>query len=382
MTIPKVIELRHNLHAHPELSNYESNTAKIITAFISQYKPDKIIQRLGGHGIAAVYDMPDEGPTIMIRCELDALPIEEINEDLTYKSILKGVSHKCGHDGHMAIVSGLSEWLDTKPISSGKVILLFQPAEENGQGAERVINDTRFKSLEPDYIFALHNIPSEPMHSIILMDKGFSAEVISVIIKITGVTSHAAEPHKGTNPARCLSQIITSLEELNVTDPNDDKFSILTPVHINMGEANYGISPGSGELHYTLRTWDEIHMTKLKEDINNIVQQICEQQETSYTLKWLEHFPASSNNSACNGYIRQAAMENKFDLIDRPYPFKFGEDFGWYTSEYKTAMFGLGAGLDTPPLHNAAYDFPDEIIPTGIAMFKTVIRSILNDGSN
>ena len=123
-------------------------------------------------------------------------------------------------------------------------------------------------------------------------------------------------------------------------------------------------------------------MTKLKEDLKNIVQQICEQQETSYTLKWLEYFPASSNNSACNGYIRQAAMENKFDLIDRPYPFKFGEDFGWYTSEYKTAMFGLGAGLDTPPLHNAAYDFPDEIIPTGIAMFKTVIRSILNDGSN
>ncbi len=381
MTLQKVIELRHKLHAHPELSNYESNTSRIIIQFIAHYNPDEIIQGLGGHGIAAVFAMSNEGPTIMIRCELDALPIEEINEDLTYKSTLQGVSHKCGHDGHMAIVAGLAEWLETKSINTGKVILLFQPAEENGQGAERVINDIRFKSLEPDYIFALHNIPSESMHSIILMDKGFSAEVISVIIKITGQTSHAAEPEKGTNPARCLSQIITSLETLNVTDPHYDKFSILTPVHINMGEANYGISPGSGELHYTLRTWDDIHMTKLKEDINNIVQQICEQ-ETSYTLKWLEHFPASSNNSACNSYIRQAAMENKFDLIDRPYPFKFGEDFGWYTREYKTAMFGLGAGLDTPPLHNAAYDFPDEIIPTGIAMFKTVIRSILIDGTN
>ena len=227
MTLQKVIELRHKLHAHPELSNYESNTTKIIAAFISQYNPDEIIQRLGGHGIAAVYDMPDEGPTIMIRCELDALPIEEINEDLTYKSTLQGVSHKCGHDGHMAMVAGLAEWLEKKPIDNGKVILLFQPAEENGQGAERVLNDSKFKSLEIDYIFALHNIPSEPMHSIIIMDQGFSAEVISVIIKISGKTSHAAEPDKGNNPALSLSQIITSLAALNVTDPHDNKFCLL-----------------------------------------------------------------------------------------------------------------------------------------------------------
>ena len=377
MTLQKVIELRHKLHAHPELSNYESNTTKIIAAFISQYNPDEIIQRLGGHGIAAVYDMPDEGPTIMIRCELDALPIEEINEDLTYKSTLQGVSHKCGHDGHMAMVAGLAEWLEKKPIDNGKVVLLFQPAEENGQGAERVLNDRKFKSLEIDYIFALHNIPSEPMHSIIIMDQGFSAEVISVIIKISGKTSHAAEPDKGNNPALSLSQIITSLAALNVTDPHDNKFAVLTPVHINMGDANYGISPGSAELHYTMRTWDKAHMTRLKNEVSKIVQTSSDQHETQFELKWLEYFPASPNNSECNQHIRQAAQVNNLEIINRPYPFKFGEDFGWYTSTYKTAMFGLGAGLSTPPLHNETYDFPDAIIPTGISMFQSIIKNIL-----
>ena len=102
MTLQKVIELRHKLHAHPELSNYESNTSRIIIQFISQYNPDEIAEGLGGHGIAAVFDMPYEGPAIAIRCELDALPIQEANEELTYKSISHGVSHKCGHDGHMA----------------------------------------------------------------------------------------------------------------------------------------------------------------------------------------------------------------------------------------------------------------------------------------
>jgi len=215
------------------------------------------------------------------------------------------------------------------------------------------------------------------MHSIIIMDQGFSAEVISVIIKISGKTSHAAEPDKGNNPALSLSQIITSLAALNVTDPHDNKFAVLTPVHINMGDANYGISPGSGELHYTMRTWKKAHMTTLKNEVSKIVQNNCDQHQTDFELKWLEYFPASPNNSECNQQIRHAALANNLEIIDRPYPFKFGEDFGWFTSQYKTAMFGLGAGLSTPPLHNKTYDFPDAITPTGISMFQSIIKSIL-----
>ena len=377
MTLHNLIELRHKLHKHPELSNYESNTAEIIRQYISQYDPDEIIEGLGGHGIAAIFVMPNEGPTITIRCELDALPIQEANEELTYKSSSQGISHKCGHDGHMTIVAGLAEWLQQKQLPRGRVILLFQPAEENGQGAERILNDARFRSLNTDYIFALHNIPQEPQHSIIIMDQGFSAEVISVIIKISGKTSHAAEPDKGNNPALSLSQIITSLAALNVTDPYDNKFAILTPVHINMGDANYGISPGSAESHYTMRTWDKAHMTRLKNEVSKIVQTSSDQHETQFELKWLEYFPASPNKSECNQHIRQAAQVNNLEIINRPYPFKFGEDFGWYTSQYKTAMFGLGAGLSTPPLHNETYDFPDAIIPTGISMFQSIIKSIL-----
>ena len=306
---------------------------------------------------------------------MDALPIEEDNS-LSYQSAKKGVSHKCGHDGHMAIVASLVFWLKQQELDSGTVILLFQPAEETGEGAERVINDPKFKALATDYVFALHNIPKVPLHSIILLESGFSAEVQSFIIQLQGKESHAAEPENGKNPALCLAQMITSISSLNVPNPEKESFAVLTPVHINMGQKAYGISPGEGELHYTMRTWSRKHMQKLKSSITKIVQEASELNGLEYELSWLEYFPASANDKESNNYVRQAAKDHEFAIIERSYPFKFGEDFGWYSHAYKTAMFGLGSGVDTPALHNADYDFPDEIIATGFSMFKTIIERI------
>lgn len=131
--------------------------------------------------MAAIYEYSNDGPVIVIRCELDALPIEE-SLPLKYRSKNPGVSHKCGHDGHMAIVAGLIFWLETTSFKKGKIILLFQPAEETGEGAAGVLNDQRFLKLHPDYIFALHNIPGQPLHSIIIVKNKFCAAVQSVIM--------------------------------------------------------------------------------------------------------------------------------------------------------------------------------------------------------
>ena len=101
-------------------------------------------------------------------------------------------------------------------------------------------------------------------------------------------------------------------------------------------------------------------------------------QKLQYSFQWFEHFPASRNHVLCNDIVKACAIENQFELIHRPYPFKFGEDFGWFSRTYKTAMFGIGAGLKTPPLHSNTYDFPDEIIQTGMNMFKAIIKKIMN----
>ncbi|MDC1517327.1 amidohydrolase [Cyclobacteriaceae bacterium] len=378
MINPEIINLRKELHRNPELSSFEYGTAKRIRRFIEKHNPTDILENIGGTGLVAIYKYQKKGKSITIRCELDALPIQEENE-FKHQSKKEGISHKCGHDGHMAIVSGLIFWLKNQSFNSGEIILLFQPAEENGKGANRVLKDERFKSLKTDYVFALHNIPKEPLNGIILIDKRFSAEVQSFIVSVKGKKSHASEPENGINPALGLSNIITTLSKLEVVKPEDKNFTLMTPVHINMGQIAYGISPANGELHYTVRTWNRKNMSALRVQINEIIQQICQIHKLQYEIVWLEYFPAAANDIESNNFIEKAAKENNYKISERPYPFKFGEDFGWFSREYKTAMFGLGAGLDTPALHNADYDFPDEIIETGITMFKSIISNIMKE---
>lgn len=374
--ITEVIKLRKKLHQFPELSGSEHDTALLIKSFINAHHPTKIIDKIGGDGLAAVYEFSSVGPVVAIRCELDALPIQEMNE-LEYRSTKDGVSHKCGHDGHMAIVSGLIFWIKEQSFTSGTIILLFQPAEETGLGASKVLADSRIKELDIDYIFALHNIPDEPMHSVITMSNGFSAEVQSFSISLIGKESHASEPENGINPAIAIAQLISALSKLNVSDPEDQHFAMLTPVHINMGQKSYGISPARGELHYTIRTWNPERMTALKLELDTIFKNICQENQIAFEVAWFEYFPASTNDVECNEYITNAAKANQLTIKEGSHPFKFGEDFGWFSNTYKTGMFGLGAGLDTPALHDADYDFPDELIETGMDMFKEIISDII-----
>ena len=378
MADPTLIRLRQELHEHAELSGMEYETARILGRFIRRHHPTSLLEGIGGTGLAAVYEFPNPGKTIAIRCELDALPILEANQ-FAHRSKTSGVSHKCGHDGHMAIVSGLLGWLQGQPFDSGKVVLLFQPAEENGKGAHRVLNDERFRALQPDYVFALHNIPGEPLHTVLLMTGGFSAEVQSFIVRLKGRESHASEPENGINPAQGIAEIISGLSGLNMPDPTDPGFAVLTPVHLRMGQISYGISPSDGELHYTVRTWTSGQMAALSARITSLIEGSCQRNGLEHELEWLEYFPASANDPMCNELIEMAARENKLKVKVSPYPFRFGEDFGWYSREYKTAMFGLGAGIATPALHRADYDFPDALIGTGVSMFKAIISFILNE---
>ena len=150
INIDNIIELRKILHQNPETAWNEFNTSKIIFDFFSTLHPDKTI-KIGDTGLAFIFDSGKPGKRIMFRADIDALPILEIN-NINHKSINKGVSHVCGHDGHMAILSGFGKLLSENSPQKGAVILLFQPAEEIGEGAEMVVNCRDFKQLHPDYI--------------------------------------------------------------------------------------------------------------------------------------------------------------------------------------------------------------------------------------
>lgn len=374
--IQQLVALRRELHRFPELSGLEVETSQRIVNFLLPFEPDQVITDLGTTGVAAVYDFGVPETTIMIRCELDALPIQEGNS-FEYRSVTDSVSHKCGHDGHMVIVAGLADWLQNASLEDARIVLLFQPAEETGEGAPGILADESFEQIIPDYIFALHNLPGFPMHQIITTGSEFTATVQSVSISLHGKESHAAEPENGLNPALAIAELIQHYNDIVINDVRDDNFALITPVYGSLGSKDYGVSPADGELHLTIRTWTPEEMTALMKRIEEIASKVSSKHSLDKDLLWFDYFSATKNDSFCNAIIKESAKENGFQLNQREHPFKFGEDFGVFTQRYPGAMFGLGSGEETPALHNPDYDFPDEIIETGIAMFKEIILKTL-----
>lgn len=369
--------LRKHLHQNPELSGKEYKTAKTIAAFLKQFEPDQLLEGLGnGTGIIAIYE-PEIEPkqTLLFRCELDALPIQEIN-DFDHRSSVDKVSHKCGHDGHMASMCLLAKKLNDRPLKNTRILLLFQPAEENGEGAIAIFNDEHFKELKPDKVFALHNLPGYDHHDIVVKNDTFTCAVNSIIIKLNGRTAHAGEPENGENPALAIAEIIQEFDKRNQPDAKKARFTILTPIHLTMGTKDYGISAGYGEVHYTFRRAANSEMKELEQEMETIAVKAANRYGLRPEISWTQKFSANENDPATVDFVRKAAKENKFNLIEREVPFQWGEDFGVFTENYKGAMFGLGSGKNTPNLHNPDYDWPDEITATAAEMFYKISELI------
>ncbi len=372
----ELLNLRRNIHSEPELAGEENGTASKIEKFIYKYSPDETIKNIGGNGIAFVFKGEAEGPAVLFRAELDALPIDEIN-GFDYKSKYKDKGHKCGHDGHMTILAGLGQRISTTRKFNGKVILLFQPAEETGEGAERILNDIQFAKITPDYVFAFHNLPGYESGSIIIRDGSFASASRGMIIKLTGKTSHAAEPENGINPSMAVADIIRKISALPGELKAVKEFVLTTIIHVRIGERAFGTSPGYGELMATLRAYRNEDMDLLITEAEKIARRVASDQRLKIEINYTEEFPATVNDERCSGIIRKAAEKNYYPVNKVSKPFRWSEDFGHFTGKFRGAMFGIGSGKNHPQLHNPDYDFPDEIIPVGINMFYTIWQEIL-----
>ena len=370
-----LIAIRKEFHAHPEVSSQEYATQQRILEFLKTHTKANFTE-IAETGILATFDGGNHGPTIMIRGDIDALPIQEINT-FAHHSKTEGISHKCGHDGHTAILLGLALQLEKKPITRGKVLLLFQPAEENGMGAQSVLEDSNFQKNKIDYVLALHNLPGIEKHEIVVKENEFTANVKSIIIKLHGKTAHAAEPEFGHNPATATAEILQYAEKHTHNQADSPGFFLVTPVCVSLGEKAYGISAGYGELHLTIRSWSTDLMNKKCAALERFIEKKCEQHHLTPEVSWTQIFYANLNHPETVRIIKEAAKQNKLKIIEASTPFKWGEDFGLFTQQFKGAMFGIGAGKNTPALHNPDYDFPDDITPTGVAMFNTIINQIL-----
>jgi len=378
--IQQLIQLRQTLHQNAEVSSKEEKTAKIIKKWFSSLNPDQVIENLGEHGLAFVYSGEQTGRTILLRCAMDGLPIQETT-DLNYCSLDPLTSHSCGHDGHMTILAAVGMQLAKQRLKSGNVILLFQPAEETGQGAKQVLTDKKFQGIKPDFAFALHNLPKYPLGQVLIRSGAFNCASLGMVIELKGRTSHAAHPEHGNSPVQAVSNLMTSLQNIPSNQNLKETFSLVTLTHVQIGEESFGVAPGNAKLMAVLRADSDKALSSLAQLAETAVQDEAEKCRLDYSIAWQEAFSATINHSGACQFVEDSASQLGYPSKRLEEPFRWSEDFGEFTARYPGAMFGLGSGLNQPQLHNPDFDFPDELIVIGGKLFCDLIHLILNEKS-
>ncbi|WP_411352899.1 amidohydrolase [Leisingera aquaemixtae] len=374
--LARLTRLRHALHQIPEVSGAEEKTAAMVAGYLRQQNPDQLLTGLGGHGVAAVYEGREDGPTVLIRCELDGLPIEELS-DQPYRSTHPGRGHLCGHDGHMAMVAALAEDLSARRPATGRAVLLFQPAEETGKGAAAVIADPAFPQIAPDYAFSLHNLPGLAVGQVAICSGPANCASRGMRIKLTGKTSHAAAPQDGVSPAWAIARLLPGLAALGSGGGLGPEFALVTPTHARLGEATFGTAPGEAEVWATLRTVTDTRMNQLITAATKLAEQVCAAEGLELAVEFDDVFDACSNHPEAVEVLRTAAAAAGCPVQMQEQPQRWSEDFGQFAKGAKTAMFWLGSGEAQPQLHNPDYDFPDAAIPAGAGIFSHAIRDLL-----
>lgn len=371
--VAELTDWRRALHRLPEVSGQEVQTAATVVQALRALGPDQIVTGLGGHGVAAVWEGDADGPSVLFRAELDALPIEELS-DAAHRSTIAGKGHLCGHDGHMAILMGLARLISRRPLRMGRVILLFQPAEEDGSGAAAVIADPRYEGLRPDWAFSLHNMPGLPFGHTALTEGPVNCASLGLKIRLTGKTAHASLPETGISPAQAVARLIPALSALGQGGPLHPDYRLVTVTHARLGEPAFGIAPGEAEVWATLRTLTDDKMAAL---LHAATALAAAEAHNGLTVSFTQHdqFAASVNDPEATARLRAAldALHMPHDAGDLP--MRGSEDFGRFGAQPPTkgAMLFLGGGQAHPALHNPDYDFPDALIAIGARLFHKVL---------
>ncbi len=369
----RIVALRHTLHAHPELSGHETETKKRLMEFIKEHTGLGILDR--GAWFCA-YKMPEaRGPEssaesaggIAFRADFDALPVPE-TIDLPYASQNEGVSHKCGHDGHAAALCGLALALSEAEVRV-PVWLIFQPAEETGEGGEACAEILNEKGVRR--VFAFHNRSGYPEGAVIVSSSLTQCASRGLTVRFTGRTSHASEPENGRNPAPALAEMVRAAEELVA---GHDRLILCTVVDLSLGRKDFGVSPGEGEISFTLRADRDEDLSALEEGIRRRAEELAKEGGYAVSFEVHDPFPETRNDPESAALVRAAARRNGFRVIDMETPWRASEDFGWYLKACPGAMFYIGNGEHYPALHTPEYDFNDRILDTAVRMFVTLLE--------
>lgn len=385
--LEKIKRLRHELHAHPELSMEERETKKRLMEFLRE-NTKLFIEDRGHYFYAYANGKNEELEPIAFRADMDALPMEE-KAGLPYGSKNPGVCHKCGHDGHCAVLCGLA--LEADRLGTDRpVYFIFQHGEEIGGGGEECAGLIREKGIRR--VFAFHNMSGYPEGQVLVKSGVTQCTSKGLTIYMEGTPAHASQPEDGKNPAAALAKLALAIEAMAGAQRGEENaaqeesiagqgenssfggFVLATIVELSAGGRNFGIAASKGSVSVTLRADYERNLNRLEERIRETAQGLAKRYGLALSFEEQDFFPETVNDPEAVSLVRRAAASLKIPVRELSQPFRASEDFGYYLKQCPGAIFYIGNGEDHPQLHTAEYDFNDGILERATDLFFALLR--------
>jgi amidohydrolase len=369
---------RRHLHANPELSMEEFQTADMVAELLANWGIT-VHKNIAGPGVVGVLSAGNSGRSIALRCELDALPLQELS-DIAHRSRIDGKMHACGHDGHTAMLLGAARYLSQHRGFDGTVNFIFQTAEEAGFGARRMIAEGLFKRFPSDSVWAVHNAPHYPENSFVIHRGTVNASVDGTTITLTGKGAHAARPHQGNDPLAAAVSLYTALQTIVNKSVDPLQPAVVNITRFHSGTAN-NVVPTTAMMNATIRTMSPAVRDLVEQRVREIAAGVAAAFGVTLELEYrrgcgvLVNSPAEVETAiaAAGGIVGH----DRLRLDERPTT--GGDDFAEMLEQVPGAMVWLGGGRspDEPGLHNSRYDFNDSILATGASYFVELVKTRL-----
>jgi hippurate hydrolase len=379
-------QIRRDIHAHPELCFEEQRTSEIIAQKLTEWGIP-VIRGLGLTGVVGVIRNGTGKRAVGLRADMDALPVQEINT-FSHTSKHQGKMHACGHDGHVAMLLGAAHYLSKHRNFDGTVYVIFQPAEEGGGGAKRMMDDGLFEQCPMEAVFGMHNWPGVPVGTFGVTAGPMMASSNEFEVVIKGKGAHAAQPHKGIDPIMIAVQIAQSWQTIITRNRNPLDAGVLSITQIHAGSAT-NIIPDEATLIGTVRTFSTEVLDLIESRMRNIAQHTAAAFDATVDFRFHRNYPPLINHAKETAFaievIKSVVGEERVDAQVEPtmgaedFAFMLQEMPGCYVfigngeGEHRT----VGHGLGPCNLHNPSYDFNDELLPLGATFWVRLAETFL-----
>jgi amidohydrolase len=377
----RLIQWRRDFHSHPELAYQETRTAGIVLKHLQQLGYE-VHEGIGGTGVSGLVKGKAAGKTLMLRADMDCLPVQEENET-PYASTFAGRMHACGHDGHTAILMAVAEQLQKqKDHFKGAAKLVFQPAEEGGNGAEKMIQDGVLRNPTVDVAFGLHLWNDKPVGKVALNRTALMAGVHSFDLLIHGRGGHGAAPHQTIDPVVTAAQVINNLQTIVSRNVDPLETAVVTVGSIHAGSA-FNVIADSAALKGTVRYFNPALGDRLPKIFERIVAGSTQSMGASYSLKYEKATPPTINDPAWAEFIREVAAEIVgSENVTMDARTMGGEDMSFFLNEVPGCFFFVGSRNDEKhlnyPHHSPKFDFDEAALEIGAEILCRATEKFLS----